>query len=187
MRIEHALTLLALGLGGPGCNAPEPDAAGAPAPGPAVSFDGWHRALDRTTGVKLVLPAGYHLRGDHYPPNLPPQKMTDRLTVVGPDGELLEVQQWRNVEGLGLDDWFERYLGSLRAAEPILARGSAAAQGVAAVFLELPGSPQSARLRMAVFALGDRVFRVVCLDADDERASLIFERTLEGFDVEARP
>jgi hypothetical protein len=198
MRIGVAMTVLWLGLGAPGCNAAGPDGGGrqaAPpgqaaqaAPGAATPLDGWHRAIDRTTGAKLLLPAdGYHLQGEHYQPGLPPQKMTDRLSVVGPKGSALEVQVWHNVEGLELDAWFERYLGSLRAADSTPARGSATEQRVPAIFLEFPKSPQSTRQRMAVFALGERVYRFVCFDADDESAALLFERALAGFAVEVTP
>ena len=201
MRISVAATVLWLGLGALGCNVAGPDGGGrqpeppgqaaqaAPvAPGAAAPFGDWHRAMDRTTGVKLLMPAeDFHLQGEHYQPGLPPQKMTDRLSVVGPKGAALEVQVWHNVEGLELDAWFERYLGSLRAADPTPARGVATEQRAPAIFLEFPRSPQSTRQRMAVFALGDRVYRLVCFDADDESAVLLFERALAGFAVEVTP
>lgn len=193
MRTKVGLTLLALSLGVPACTVAEPETVEGPqlSPGPVVAAAppldaGFRRAVDRTTGVKLPLPAvGYHLRGDHYPANLPPQKWTDRVTVVGPEGPVLEVHVWRNVEGQRLDDWFDRHLGSLPLAT--LTRGSATRHGVPALLLDLPRSPQAARQRVAVFALGDRVYRLVCLDGDAPRDAQLFERAVAGFAVEGTP
>jgi hypothetical protein len=138
---------------------------------------------DRAAGCSFAYPAGLHAVTDHYDLALPPRKFKHAVTLSGASGPVLRVEVWHNDEGLAQEAWFDKYMAFTLAGK---ATSSARAVGLArapAIVVDQPRIQAPAR-RLAVVAIGERVFRITCLDREDPASREAFETVARSFDAE---
>ncbi len=167
-------------LAGTGPVEPGPYAA----PWDGLSFRPWE---DAAAGISFEVPlAGFLLEARHFDPSLPVEKAKHLLTLSGPDGPEVTIDVF--VDPKKPDAWtfFERNLSFMRDEETSVASAVVSALHVPGLLLTQPRSGQSFGHKAAVFAVGDRIFRVTCLDKDAPRARKVFERLLETFTAEGK-
>lgn len=153
---------------------------------PAAKWDGqsFRRYADEASGLSFEVPlAGFLLEARHFEPELPVGQVKHLFTLSGPNGPEVTVDVWVDPSQPGVAAFFEAHLSFMRDGETSLASVVVSKQRAAGMLLAQPRSGQSFGRKAAVFAVGDRVFRITCLDKDDERARKVFEHLLETFDA----
>jgi hypothetical protein len=152
----------------------------------AAKWDGqsYRGYSDEASGLSFEVPlAGFLLEARHFEPELPVGQVKHLFTLSGPTGPEVTVDVWVDPSKPDVSAFFEAYLAFMRDGETAIASGVVSKQRVAGLLLAQPRSGQSFGRKAAVFAVGDRVFRITCLDKDDARARKVFERLLETFDA----
>jgi hypothetical protein len=155
-------------------------AASAPPPAPSTP-----RRLyaDRAAGVRFLHPAALRVVTDHWAGDLPPAKFRHEVTLSRDSGPVLRVDVWTDDEGLDLDAWFERHLAFSRVGATAVRSIRAGVASLPALLVDQPRG-QGAAQRHVVFAVGGRVVRVTCLDAEDAAARAVLVDVLATFDAE---
>lgn len=186
--------LAATGLALVGCDAPvavEAPALGsataalvAPAPAAAPPAVPARLYADRAAGLRFEHPADLRVVTDHWAGELPPSKFRHEVTLSRAAGPVLRVDVWTENEGLDLDAWFERHLAFSRVGATDVRTIRVGAGSLPAILVDQPRGHGPAQRHVA-FALGDRVVRVTCLDAEDAGARAILVQVLATFDAEA--
>lgn len=165
-------------------------ATGPVEPGPwAAPWDGetFRSYQDPAAGISFDLPlSGFLLEARHFDARLPTEKVKHLFTLSGPDGPEVTIDVWVDARSTGVWAFFERYLSFMRDEETSIASVVVSARHVPGVMLSQPRSGQSWGRQTAVFAFGNRVFRVTCLDKDNARARKVFDRLVEHFEPEVK-
>ena len=163
-------------------------ATGPVRPGPYVapwdeaSFRGYQ---DSAAGISFEIPLSeFLLEAVHFDSALPIEKVKHLLTLSGPGGPQVTVDVWVDPSREGVWPFFEKYLAFMRGEQTSVASVVISRQRVQGILLLEPRSGQSYGHKVAVFAVGARVFRVTCLDKDDPRALKVFDHLVESFDAE---
>lgn len=149
------------------------------------------RYYEPETKLALPMPSGVTAKVEHFNPNLPAYKFRHLLelgTVEAPPSVFIEV--WDNPTHQPLDDWFYENMQHLLHEETRISHREVSTARVPAIVLEQPRSEQAISLAFALFAAGDRVYRVSCVDADAELNTFnrgLFETVLANMELEARP
>lgn len=169
------------------CSTEAPPIAADPAPAqPAARAPLYH---EPTTRLRFPLAAeGVSVEARHHDPSLPPQKIRHslRLLVGGRVAVLIDV--WDNPAKLALRPWFEAHLAYLARSTTEVSERVVTRARVPGILLREPRSPQALSQRIAVFAAGDRVIRVTCLDDEGHPEHLaIFERVIDELSSEVAP
>ena len=105
---------------------------------------------------------------------------------LAPNGPEVTVDVWISTGKEGLWTFFEKHLSFMRDEETSIASVVITAEHVPGILISQPRSGQSFGRKIAVFAAGDRIFRVTCLDKDDSRALKVFEQLVESFQPEVK-
>ncbi len=159
------------------------EGGGRPVPEPAsVAWDGESVRLhtDAPARLQLSVPtADYLVEARHFPAG-PAGVLRHTLLVTGSRGQLLLVDVFDNPDRLTLGQFFEVHLGWLRDPSTSVLDGVAGKDGVPALLVDQPRTGQAWAQRLAVFALGDRILKVSCLNRDDPILLRLFERALES-------
>jgi hypothetical protein len=121
---------------------------------------------------------------DHYDLTLPPRKFKHAVTLSGAGGPVLGVEVWHNEEGLPQEAWFDKYMAFTLAGEATRSARAVGSARAPAIVVDQPRIQAPAR-RLAVVAIGERVFRITCLDHEDPQSRAAFEMVVETFDAEA--
>lgn len=139
---------------------------------------------DPGSGLRLSWTAS-ELRStvEHFDVTLPANKIRHRIELRALTTPLVSIEVWDNPRHQTLDEWFEGNLAFMGASGATLERGRAGKDGWDAILVTQPRSPQSEERKAAVFAAGDRMIRVTCYDAQDERSARTFEELLAGIEV----
>lgn len=149
------------------------------------------RYYEPRTRLALPVPSGVTVKVEHFRTDLPAYKFRHLLelgTVEAPPSVFIEV--WDNPTHQPLDDWFYENMPHLLHEETRVSHREVSTARVPAIVLEQPRSQQAISLAFAVFAAGDRVYRVSCTDADAELNAFnrgLFETVLAGLELEAAP
>ncbi len=151
-------------------------------PGPAWdghSFRAWH---DPRAQLSFEAPlTAFRLEARHFDEAKLGQAR-HLLTLFGPNGAEVTVDVFFDAGPADVGRFFEQHLSFLRQPEV----------SVASVLVKGPGRPgllfvqprgQAFARRTVLFAFGQRVVRVSCENADDERARAVFEHLLETLQV----
>jgi len=154
----------------------------------AAAWDGQNFRVykDEASGVSFEVPlTGFLLEARHFEPGLPVVQAKHLFTLSGPNGPEVTIDVWVDASKPDVASFFEAHLAFMRDGETSIASVVVSKQHVAGMLLSQPRSGQSFGRKAAVFAVGDRVFRITCLDKDDERARKVFERLVQSFDAGA--
>lgn len=163
------------------------EAGGGGVPGPA--WDGYsvRRHADVASGLGFDLPvSGMQLESRHFEPDAEAAKLEHSLTLTLSDGPAVVVDVWRNPDRLALQRWFDQHLAFMVEKDTAVLSRSAGRARVEALLLEQPRTGQAFARKVAVFALGDRVLRVSCINRDDRASHAAWERILDTLEEVAR-
>jgi len=176
-----ALALLLL-TGVEGGGGPKPDRA-------SVAWDrqSTRLHLDAAAAVRFAVPtADYLVEAHHFDRQSAPSQLKDELLVAVGGEQALLVDVFHNPQGLSLARFFESYLAHLQDPATTVAEGRATPKSVPAILLDQPRTGQAFGQRIAVFALGERIVKVACIDRDQPSYVLLFERAVQSFE-EVKP
>ena len=163
------------------------EAGGGAVPGPAWDGFSFRSHSDEVSGLRFDLPlTGMLFESRHFERDAPALRVRDTLTLFGANGPAVSVDVWHNPEGLELARWFQANLSFLLEKDTAVLSRSATRLRVEARVLEQPRTGQAFARKVAVFALGKRVFRVTCVNRDDRDSLAAFDRLLDSFE-EAAP
>lgn len=138
---------------------------------------------DRAAGVRFTHPAALRVVTDHWNAPLPPGKWRHQVTLSRDGTPTLRVEVWPENEGLGLDAWFDRHLAYSRVGATAVRPVGVGASALPAILVDQPRGQGPAQ-RLVTFALGERVVRVVCVDAEDATSRAVLDEVLATFDAE---
>lgn len=151
----------------------------------AIAWDGRSTKLhvDEVARVRFAVPAaGFLVTAHHFPPDAPPGAARDSLLVAAQGDQVLLVETYANPEGLSARRFLDKYLSYLRDPATTALAGTAGKAEAPAILLDQPRSGQAFGQRIAVFALGARVFKIACPDRDDPVKLRLFERAVASFE-----
>ncbi len=100
------------------------------------------------------------------------------------------IDVWDNPTHRALDEWFNEHLSFLVDGETRVSQLEVTRGKLPAMLLEQPRSAQAISLGVAVFAQGDQIFRVTCIDADAEVSAVpraLFDSLLQDLELEVKP
>ena len=148
------------------------------------------RSYEAQTRIRFPLLPGVTVEARHFDPTLPLKKFRHSIELVTNDGVAVLIDVWDNPGHRALDDWFGEHLAFLIDAETRVSERAVTKHGLRALLLEQPRSEQAISMAVAVFAAGEQVFRVTCIDAAADGSALpraLFETVLAQLELEARP
>ncbi len=146
---------------------------------------------DPQAGVTFPLPeAGIAVAAEHFDdPTLELVKWRHEVRLSDADGDAVLVHVWLNPARVPLDIWFARTLQFM--ADDVGASVTESAFSLAAapgLLVLTPRSPQAPSFAAAVFAHGDRVYRVTCIGYDERPdARRLFYKVVDGMLPGGRP
>jgi len=186
---RHSVLMLVCVIAGCEVQGEDPKADPVPPKVGAVELD-WdgvavrsHR--DAPSALRFPIPAtGYRVRATHFDPSTPPVKMKHEISIIRDRYEVLRVDVWNDSEGLGLNAWFNRYLGFMATPSSIVETTRAGKAGETAIIVREPRSEQATARRNVIVEIDGRVVRVTQLDEDDARARSIFDGITRDLEVE---
>lgn len=152
-----------------------------------LPWDGHSLRVVRDDAARLVLPVpltGVLLERRSFDKAVPGQQLRHRVVLSSVRGEAVELGVFENPKGLGLEDFVAGNLAVLRLNEHAVMEWTATRASVRALLFELPRSEQQHAQRVAVFAVGARVFVVSCRDVDDAFARAAFTALVSGLEVD---
>jgi len=151
-----------------------------------LPWDGKSVRLLRDDEARVAFPVpltGALLESRHFAEATPGQHR-HRIALSSVRGEAVELAVFENPRRLSLDDFIAQVLPVLRLNEHAVMEWTATRLAVRAVQFDLPRSEQQFAQRVAVFAVGARVFVVSCRDVDDAFAVAAFAALLKGLEVD---
>lgn len=145
--------------------------------------------VEPVTRVRFpFLAEGVTVEAEHHDPSLPAKKFRHTIHLRTASGPAVIINVWHNPSALPLRAWFDAHLAFLVGPSTRLHERPMARARVPGILLREPRSPQALSQAVGVFASGDQVFRVTCLDeegnADNRR---IFERVIEDLETGVTP
>lgn len=182
------LLLAACSIDPPAVAVAEPALRPAIAAAPALP-SGFRLYAEPVMGVRFPMPStDLAAEVKHFDPTLPPQKFRHALHLVTPEGGIqILLHSWDNPQRLDLHAWFDEHMAfivdetSLVTERPM---GSAHAPGI---LVMQPRSPQAASQATAVFLAGPHVYRLTCIDPENDLAArALFERILDQIETEVK-
>ncbi|MFT3839950.1 MAG: hypothetical protein QM723_23385 [Myxococcaceae bacterium] len=147
-------------------------------PGPAWDGKSYRVYADAASGLSLEAPlTEERIEFRHFDPKGPVGEAKHIVTLHGPNGAEVTVDVWDTGVPIEAGHFFETYLPFLRAPNVGIATVLVPGPNVAGLLFTQPRGQAFAR-RTVVFAQGNRVVRLTCLNDEDERTRLVFERAL---------
>jgi hypothetical protein len=135
------------------------------------------------TGLRFPMPAGVTVDVRHFDASLPPQKFRHAIQLITETGPAVLLHVWDNPERLDAKAWFGAHLAFLVDSETRTSERPMSREKLAGILLMQPRSPQARSQATAVFASGERIIAVTCVDPDgDAIARDLFERILDELD-----
>jgi len=164
------------------------DKAALDAPLSAASAGAKRTVSDAAAGLSFVLPElGLEVSAEHYDASAPPQKIKHSVVLSSVAGTVLRIDVWDDPERLGLRAWFDKYLSFTSLSASTLDRTSVGLQQLPAIVVDQLRSPQSQARRIVVLEHAGRVFRITCLNSEDETARQVLQEVLDSFEPQVRP
>ena len=111
------------------------------------------------------------------------------MHLVTNDGIAVLIDIWDNPTHRELHEWFNEYLAFLIDGETRVSEREVTRQKLQAILLEQPRSEQAISMAVAVFAHGEQIFRVTCIDADADGSAVpraLFESLLQDLELEVK-
>ncbi|MBI3185625.1 MAG: hypothetical protein HYZ28_26095 [Myxococcales bacterium] len=163
------------------------EAGGGGVPGPGWDGFSFRSHTDEVTGLRFDLPlTGVLFESRHFEPDPAGQMLEHALTLFGQEGPTVAVEVWTNPRRLELSRWFHEHQAFLLEKDTAVLSRSATRQKVEALVLEQPRTGQAFARKVAFFTLGQRVFRVTCVNRDDRNTLAAWERLLDTFEEAGR-
>ena len=148
------------------------------------------RFVETQTRLGFPLRHGVTVEAKHYDPTLPLKKFRHSIHLDTNDGTAVVVDVWDNPTHRELHEWFNEYLSFLIDRETRISQLEVTRSKLQAILLEQPRSEQAISMAVAVFAQGDQIFRVTCIDSDAEGSALprsLFDSLLRDLELEVKP
>jgi hypothetical protein len=196
LRLGISLTLAALATSTSACgvdpthdDASDGEAALAPAAhttttAPKPLAPGYRLHTDQATRLRFpVRTAGITVESRHFDATLPTYKFRHSIRLLEGKHLSLLIDVWDNPRRLPLATWFDEHLAYLVGEATDVSERAVTAARLPGILLAEPASEQAASQAIAVFAYGDQVFRVTCLDpVGDAAARDSFEAILAALE-----
>jgi hypothetical protein len=152
-----------------------------------LPWDGHSLRVVRDEGARLAMPVpltGVLLERRTFRDAAAGEQFRHRFVLSSVRGEAVEVGVFENPKGLSVDDFVTHTLAVLRLNEHAVMEWTATRASVRALLFDLPRSEQQYAQRVAVFAVGARVFMVSCRNVDDAFALAAFTALVSGLEVD---
>jgi hypothetical protein len=185
----HRLVLLAPLLLA-ACTTDAPAAVAEPALRPAAAAalpSGFRLYSEPVMGVRFPMPAtDLAAEVKHFDPTLPAQKFRHALHLVTPEGAIqILLHGWDNPQRLDLRTWFDEYMAFIVDETSLVTERPMGSAHVPGILVMQPRSPQAASQATAVFLAGDHIYRLTCIDPENDLAArALFERILDQIETE---
>jgi hypothetical protein len=135
---------------------------------------------DERARVSFPSPYAALTTSRHFDPSLPAHKIRHEI-LIEPEGHAaVRIDVWDDPERLPLATWFERNLAFLRNDADRIEPLQMTTASIEGLLIDHLRSPQSTTMRTALVSSGARVFRVTCLDAEDDVSHELFARVVHG-------
>lgn len=141
------------------------------------------------TRIRFPLREGVGVDTKHFDPTLPLKKFRHSVHLVTNDGIAVLIDIWDNPTHRELHEWFNEYLAFLIDGETRVSEREVTRQKLQAILLEQPRSEQAISMAVAVFAHGEQIFRVTCIDSDADGSAVpraLFESLLQDLELEVK-
>jgi hypothetical protein len=147
-------------------------------PGPAWDGKSFRVYADKASGLSLEAPlTEERLEFRHFDPKSPVVQAKHIVTLFGPNGAEVTVDVWDNGAPAEAGHFFETYLPFLRGPDVAIATILVPGPNVPGLLFAQPRGQAFAR-RTVLFAQGNQVVRITCLNDEDDRTRRVFERVL---------
>lgn len=162
--------------------APQPEAS----PIAAGEVRPHHEPLSR---VRFPVPAnGVSVDERHYDPTLPANKFRHSLRLSTEGRTVVVIDVWDNPKRLALRPWFDAHLAFLAGARTQVSERPVSRARTTGILLREPRSPEARSQAIAVFASGEQVFRVTCIDDENDAAARrLFDLVVDQFEAGVSP
>jgi hypothetical protein len=142
------------------------------------------RYEDAVAGIAFSIPltqTGVESR--HFGAAVPAEQMSDVITLSGPEGAEVEIGIFANPARLSLTRFADAHLAHLFTLDRAEASVALTRARLPGRLIEHPRSGQQFTRRTALFAAGNRIVRITCVNAEDKRAAAVLAAVLDSFEV----
>ncbi len=144
----------------------------------------WRPISDPVTSLHFEVPMlGFRVEKRHLA-RPPLGVVTATYDISGPEGQEVGIDVFDNPQGLGLHDFFDRYLSFMRDGGAFVSDGTVGRSALPAIVMEQPVAPGILPQAATVCALGGRIIRVTCLNEENRRAGEVYVRVLDTLTIE---
>jgi hypothetical protein len=147
-------------------------------PGPAWDGKSYRLYSDKGSGLSLEAPlTEERLEFRHFDAAGPITQAKHIVTLFGPSGAEVTVDVWDNRAPADAGHFFETYLPFLRGPDVAIATILVPGPNVPGLLFAQPRGQAFAR-RTVLYAEGNLVVRLTCLNDEDERTRRVFDHVL---------
>lgn len=183
------LLLAACTTDAPATAVAEPALRPAVAAAPALP-SGFRLYAEPVMGVRFPMPSSdLSAEVRHFDPTLPAQKFRHALHLVTPEGTIqILLHSWDNPLRLDLRSWFDEHMAFIVDETSLVTERPMGSEHVPGILVMQPRSPQAASQATAVFLAGEHIYRLTCIDPENDLAARgLFERILDQIETGVKP